>query len=240
MKLNNDSVYRRNMKEVAILIGYIDGFLEKKLREELDQGVCAIHSFGLAVNSKAYAIVGTSGSGKTTLGLSCCLKGAGFIGDEYGFLSWESGTYWHRDFPICIKAGTRSVIGARLGRCLPKISPYGVYSDIVLTDNLIHELKLVDCRNSKLPLAGIILPKRLRFKAQDVTFRRLGIKEWIALLMPSFDDGISRNGVFSNLLKLASQRDIDVFQITYGNAPDAADLFLSELVSTYKYGDCVG
>lgn len=229
MMRRDEAPLSESLRGIAESLGVLDSRVEARLRSLRVPSVCSLHSFGVEIGGRAYAIIGVSGAGKTTLGLACCIAGAGFIGDEYGYLDWGSGRYWHADHPVCVKPGTAAALGRRLPRGAPLITPWGVRASAIPTARLVGELGFRDARRVVPPLEAIVIPQRCGSFGQEPTISRIGVSEWISRVMPSLDGACTRNELFSHLLECVSRKEVGVYRLSYSDAIAAANLMVSSL-----------
>lgn len=233
--MNIDDREATRLRHVARRIGAIDAAVEVLLRRQASGNVCNVHAFGIEVNGCAHAIMGVSGAGKTTFGLACCLAGAGFMGDEYGYLDLDAGAYWHASHPVCVKEGTNCALGWMLPSGAPLITPFGLHAQAIPEDTLLNCLAFRDSRKKSIPLKTFILPHRVVDSAGRTGIERVGIAKWTEMVMPSLENQEGRQDLFGRMLKLASRKGIETLRISYDDAHRGASDVM-DVVNTIKEG----
>ena len=212
-------------------LGLLDTAFEWRLRSLASGSILAIHSCAVQFGDGAAAIVGTSCAGKTTLGLALVQAGLSLIGDEFGYLDFETGNYWHAEYPIALKCGTSKVLDVRrvLGRGIEMISPYGVSSELFPVRRVRDALGPESaCHIGGLPLRVLIFPKRI--VGSPPIMRRASVAELPRLLMPSIDGAGTRTQVFSRVLDVISRNKCELIEVEYGDASIASQAILTHLM----------
>ena len=149
-------------------LGLLDAAFEWRLRSLASGPVLATHSCAVQLGDGAVAIIGASCAGKTTLGLALGQAGLPLIGDEFGYLDFETGNCWHAEYPISLKPGTAKAlgIGGVLGRGIEVTSPHGVRSKLFSVQCVRGAIGSGSvCCCGCLPLRALIFPKRESMKA---------------------------------------------------------------------------
>lgn len=212
-------------------LGLLDAAFERRLRSLASRSVFTTHSCAVRFGDGAAVIVGTSSAGKTTLGLALAQAGLSLIGDEFGYLDFETGNYWHAEYPIALKYGTAKTlgIGGVLGRGIEMTSPYGVHSELFPVRRVRDAIGSKSaCRPGSLPLRMLVFPKRI--DGAQPSIRRPSVAELPRLLMPSIDGTGTRAQVFSRALGAISRNECELIEVEYGDARIASQMILAHLM----------
>lgn len=212
-------------------LGFLDAAFEWRLRSLVSRSVFATHSCAVRFGDGAAVIVGASGAGKTTLGLALTQAGLSLIGDEFGYLDSETGSYWHAEYPIALKRNTATALAFSgiFGHGIKMVSPYGVCSElfpIKRVRDVVGSERV--CSIGGLPLRALIFPSRA--DGLPPSIRRLSVTELPRLLMPSIDGLGTRAQVFSRTLGVISRNGCELIEIEYGDAKHASRAILAYLM----------
>ena len=194
------------------------------IRRNVSDSVCTVHSSSAVIGSRAVLFVGESGRGKSTFSLFASFYG-GFLGDEYGFLDFDSCRVCQAPYPVQIKTGPENPFFKKAGSsCLPVESQE--HNAILVCRSDLDDVCCVDY--GWYSLGAIVFP--LHDASAEVTsIRNISLFELPAKFLGSFRSSECPSGLLSRFLHLVSESHLPIVEVRYSDGASAARCLLESI-----------